>query len=101
MTPDVDYTAARFWMDLLQLAGIVAIGIYSWWGNRAKVTNSRFNGLETRMTKVESKSGCDHHGDFDKRLRDVQSNVSTIDGRMEGIGRALNLIQEHLLSKGN
>jgi len=100
LTPELDYTAARFWMDLIQSAGLVLLGIYTWWVNRAKVTNGKFRDLETRMAKVESRSGCAQHSDFDKRIRLVQESVSAINGRMEGVGHSLNIIQEYLMTKG-
>ena len=87
-------------MDLIRSAGFILLGIYAWWVTRAKVSNGKFRELETRMSKVESRSGCAQHGDFDKRIRQVQESVSEIKGRMEGIGRSLNIIQEYLMTKG-
>lgn len=100
MTPEMDYTAARFWMDVLQSAGVILLGIYTWWVNREKVTSSRFTALETRLTKVEASGGCSQHAELDVRVRQVEVVVGRIDGRMEGVGNALDNIQNFLMEKG-
>ena len=100
LTPELDYGAARFWMDVFQNGGLIALGVYTWWVNREKVTAERFARLEKRLTKVELSGGCAGHGDFDKRLRLVEEAVSAINGRLKGIGHSLNIIQEYLMTRG-
>ena len=104
MTNPPDYTAARFWMDAGQLIGLIIIGVYTWWANREKVTTARFAGLETRMERVETKLAdlptCANHGNMDQGISEVKGAVKRIEGRMEGIGNALDLIQTHLLNRG-
>jgi len=47
----MDYTAADFWLKALHLIGLVALGIYTWWVNREKVTAKRFRALEDDVRK--------------------------------------------------
>lgn len=49
MTPD--YPRWKFYMDLSQLAGTVAVFIYVWWSNREKVTSKRFAVLEKEVAE--------------------------------------------------
>ncbi|MEW6670213.1 MAG: hypothetical protein AB1427_00835 [Thermodesulfobacteriota bacterium] len=41
----------QFWLQMVQLIGIVVIGIYTWWTNREKVNASRFESLEKDVAK--------------------------------------------------
>lgn len=50
----VDYTAWRFWFDVIQTAGGVVLGFYVWWVNRKKAAEKRFSGVEKRIFEVES-----------------------------------------------
>ena len=47
----LDYTAYRFYLDVLQLAGTIAIGIYVYLSNRIRVTSKRFETLEKEVAK--------------------------------------------------
>lgn len=51
--------------------------------------------------KVDSRPPCSHHKSFDDRLLKVQQGIANIDGRMEGVGKGLDIIQQHLMSKGS
>jgi len=103
-----NYVAWKFWLDVAQLLGIVAVGLYSWWSNRSKATQKRFNRHDSRLGSVEveldhikqaveQRGPCQLHGQFDKRLRLIEGGVEKIDGRMQGVGNSLDLIQQHLM----
>ncbi|WP_429885365.1 hypothetical protein [Geoalkalibacter halelectricus] len=81
-----DYSAARFWFDIAQVGGLIALGVYSWWRDREKITAKRFKVLEdevaARVTRqaledIEEKraQGCVLHG---RRVADLEGSV----GRM-------------------
>lgn len=128
MTPD--YTAWRFWLDVLQVAGLVALGLYSWWRDREKVTAKRFQALEkdvaTRVTAADLKSmeekqaeRCGRHKartgqlEMDVRqlpgraeivglssdIRALTEKMGRMEGRLEGLNRLADLINEHLINK--
>ena len=85
----MDYTATKFWIDILVLIVVAGNAIYTWYSNREKVTNTRFKKLEeavaTRLSKTEldeakkmfegEEISCDHcgwHGKVSKmRLRQI------------------------------
>jgi len=45
------YGSWRFWMDIVQFAGIMVIGVYQWWANKQRVTAKRFLSLEKEVAK--------------------------------------------------
>ncbi|MGE4334543.1 MAG: DUF2730 family protein [Pigmentiphaga sp.] len=105
MTPSPsNYQAWQFWFNVGYSVGLLALGVYTWWVNREKVTASRFSGLETRMQRVETRLAnlptCASHSKMDQDIDEVKGAVKRIEGRMEGIGNALDLIQTHLLNRG-
>lgn len=67
---DLDYTAMKFWLDLIQVVATLGVGIYVWLSNRHRVT-------ATRLSKLE--------GEMDRRL-DVHTEwISTLEGRVGNI----------------
>ncbi|WP_321532280.1 hypothetical protein [uncultured Desulfuromonas sp.] len=101
----IDYSAWQFWLNLIIAIGVVLNTAYTWWSNRSKVTAKTFaehaaqlENIRNRMTKVEANSGCSQHSDFDVRLRKVEIVVGKTDGRLEGIGNALDNIQNFLMT---
>lgn len=138
MPKPIDYTAWRFWFDVLQLVGTIAIGIYVWWANREKVNSSRFRGLQDQVTEkigreevrqimTKHEAACHRHreqtGNLDATLRGLQSEVhhlpsrseikglndnitdlagkmGKLEGRLEGINRAADLMNEFLINQG-
>lgn len=99
----IDYTAWRFWFDVLQLAGICSIGIYSWWSNREKVTTRKFREHEARLAQLENDirhPSCQYHVGFEDRLDTINSGVSKVEGRLEGINRAVDLMNDFLINQG-
>jgi hypothetical protein len=134
----MDYTAWRFWFDVMQVAATVFIAIYVWWTNREKVNARRFAALEkevaNRVTsealtaiRRERDRQCEKHQErTDKAEEDItrvalevrhlpshkdiaalSSNISELHGsiqhfagRLEGLGRAVDLVNEFLISQG-
>lgn len=128
MNSGIDYTAWRFWWDVLQTCFLAAITIYIWWVNRDRVTQSRITQLKddtaktvggirqeigelaTRLTRVEA--DCCHmpgHDDLGKiyeringvsaEVADVSSEISEVSGEMKAMRRSLDLITQHLMEE--
>jgi hypothetical protein len=87
-----DYTVWRFWFDVAQLAGTMAIGGYVWWDRRKKATDKRFVALEetvnghgvsiTGLAAAREK----RDRDCDERLRriaDIERDVHHLPSRAE------------------
>jgi len=134
----IDYTAWRFWFDILQFGLTGMIGFYVWWSSRQKGTDKRFKRLETQMadaatktdldtTVVAQEAVCSRHKQetraLVKALHALETEVKTmpsrsevkgladsmagltekigkLEGRLEGINRVADLINEFLIKQG-
>jgi|SRR5690554_1947360 len=117
----VDYSQARFWMDALQLAGLVALGIYTHITQRSKanataittlgertqdrmeMTGQRVDGLERRISVMESQlTQAPTHQDLailHKRVTKAAEQMENLSGEFRATNRQLSLIHEHLLNE--
>lgn len=101
----MDYPAWKFWIDAAQLGGLCAIGIYTWWTNREKVTNRRFQDHEDRIIVLEitAKNApvCQHHGELAHRIEDIHGDLRELSGSVNGVKRAVDLMNEFLINQGS
>lgn len=115
-----DYEAARFWMGFLQLAGLVALGIYTHMTSKSKANSSAISTvksemetdlshLEERVVRVERRqdvfeSRMDNaptHHDLSKvydRLNDVAEDLSNVGGHMRALSHQLSMVNQYLLN---
>lgn len=131
--PEIDYTSWRFWLDVIRLAGTIALWVYVYLVTRRKAVEARFEKIEEsitrelrmhrreiddrcrrRMTRIEGLEGNDQQvrvkmgqmpnqrdiKDMSRRLDMIQSTMSEMGGRLEGINRAVDLINEFLINQG-
>lgn len=111
----MDYTAMRFWFDVLQVLGYLALGTYVWLSNRNRVTNARISKLEDdmdsrldvhadRLTRLEVHAGAaPTHGDLNrlhKRLDIINGELKSLAGESAAARRTLDLIHDYLLNHG-
>ena len=111
---DVDYSALRFWFDVGQFFLTCAIGVYVWMSNRQKVTATRIKKMEAdvgegllshgnRLTKLESDSGHIpsrlEMGSLSDKISGLSRELGKLEGRLTGINRAVDLMNEHLLNR--
>lgn len=118
----MDYTAWRFWVDIAQTAGTIIIGVYVWMVNRKKAVEKRFAKIEEvfdkrcalRKTQIEvlEKNGeslkmqlghMPNHKDIKQlyqRIDLLHGSLSELNGRLVGINRAVDLINEFLINQG-
>lgn len=108
---EVDYGAWRFWLDLLQLAGVIAIGVYTWVVNRTKANrdsiehvDATVGKLNDRVTVIENEikhlPGEPEVGRIHNRIDQVGQGVRHIEGEMKQMNATLHLIQQYLLENG-
>jgi hypothetical protein len=106
---DVDYSAWRFWFDVLQLIGVLFIGVYTWIVNRSKANRTAIDRVDARVSRVQDRvtlleNDVRHLPDHDDlgaihdKVNTVASGMSHIQGELHAINRTLNLINEHLLN---
>lgn len=112
---DVDYTALKFWLDVVQIMGYLALTVYVWLSNRNRVTNARIGKLEDdmdlrldrhgdRLIRLEVHAGAaPTHDDLKRmhqRLDVINGELQKLSGSSTQVSRTLELIHEHLLSGG-
>ena len=74
----------------------------------SKVADARHLAIVKRLDEISAEVGrhadCKYHQGFEDRLDKMNGSINkiegVIEGRMEGIGSALDLIQQHLLNGG-
>lgn len=114
MLESLDYTAARFWFDVGQTVVMVAIGVYVWWVNREAALEKRIrdiktalddrcNRRETRISQLEH-AGVDIRAELEHMpknadIRDMTSKIAELNGRLSGINRAVDIINEFLIGQ--
>ena len=109
MKGEADFTALRFWFDLGQYLVTVALGFYVWLGNRSRRTATRIDdvreevdALTRRVALLESDlAHTPSHEDLGalyNRVNDVAEDMAGLQGKVDGIKGAVEMIHEHLLS---
>ena len=115
-----DYEAARFWMGLLQILGLVALFVYTHVTNKSKANASAINTvrgdmeatydhLEERVVRCERRQdvfesrmdGAPTHQDLSKvydRLNDVAEDLSGCSGQMRALSHQLSMVNSYLLN---
>lgn len=119
---DIDYTAVRFWLDLLQLIGIVIIGIYAWWQGKSRATTHAIDRVEAHGHEIHDKlsTRLSEHNDRLLTLEQQYSHapawkdLQLIEGRfdiltkelaensaaLKATSHLLHLLHTHLLDEG-
>ncbi|TBW58543.1 DUF2730 family protein [Marinobacter halodurans] len=117
----VNYEAAKFWMGFVQLAGLVALFIYTHITNKSKANASAINAvrqdmeedndrLEQRLARAERRQdvfesrleGAPTHQDLSRvyeRLNDVAEDLSGVSGQMRALSHQLSMVNQYLLNQ--
>lgn len=108
---DADW--AKVWVDLLEFFVIGAVAIYAHVQGRGRVSEEKMAAEVQRVDESLKTHGSDiagikeairqapTHGDIEglgRRIGELHGDIQKVDGRLEGIGRAVDLINQHLLS---
>lgn len=111
----VDYQAAGFWFSVGQWIFNVLIAVYLWISRKQTATNKRVekinSELSNRINETEKSlirvctdlEHLPHQKQFDKLSTDITSltkELGKLDGRLGGINRAVDLINEFLINQG-
>lgn len=106
----IDYQAITFWVNSGILLLNVVIGVFVWANRRHQVTDDRVQKVEERVSVVETHlphmpTHIDIRNDMqaiETLLRNLRGEIGEISGRMQGVNRAVDLINQHLLNtRGN
>lgn len=109
----MDYNGLEFWFQVVQFVATTILGVYVYVANRnvAKThrvkqfedqTDKRFENHAGRITRVEeAMRHMPNHADMTRietGLKEVYGAVEKTNGGMEGLRRAVDVIQQHLLN---
>lgn len=135
----IDFGKWRFVLSIVQMLGIIGIGLYTWWTNREKITNCRFvelekevagrptvedlkkidtdrdgvcgprgeriDQLENRVLRIETvmphMPTHKHLQGLSQDIGQLRSELSELSGRLQGINRAVDLINQFLIEQGD
>lgn len=100
----MNYTAWKFWIDVLVLAVVAGNTVYTWYSNREKVTNKRFQAAENRLLQLENDvknpPSCTYHPRLEERMDSAVRKLERMDGKLDGLSRAVDLMNEFLINQG-
>lgn len=119
--PDIDYSAAKFWFDMVQTIFMCLVAIYVWNNNKHRATKEsitqseerleqKLNALDVRVDEHNDRLlGVEreiHHlpnikdiHEVHARVDQVGQGVKSMEGTVTQMNNTLQLIQQHLLEK--
>jgi len=117
----LDYSAAKLTLDIAQVAGLIALGIYQHITSKSKANASAINKvrhdledsqgkLEERISRAERRQdvfesrmeSAPTHADLSKvydRLNDVAEDLSGVSGQMRALSHQLSMVNQYLLNQ--
>lgn len=118
----MDWDAAKFGLDALQVGALAGIGVYTWWTSRTRATRAaidrvdaaarerhtelaaRVDAVERRQSLIEQRQ--EHtptHDDIGKiydRLNAINESVRSMSGEFKAVQATTQMIHEYLLNEG-
>ncbi|MDC8804230.1 hypothetical protein PRZ61_12335 [Halomonas pacifica] len=99
---DIDWTAARFFLDVALVAGM----IYVWWTNRNRATAASIREVDKRVDQLDAQLKRRPSFDDLDRIRDdmhgISRGMAEISTQMQATNSLLNRLHEYLLTeRGN
>lgn len=83
----IDYTAWRFWWDIIHAALLLSFGLYTWFVNRDRVTHARISSLKetttARIDEVEKTAREHTDASWRESLRAVDKARREADERLD------------------
>lgn len=101
-----DYTSARFWADIGQWVFNCLVAVYLWFARKHTATVGRIDAaceeLDEHGREIGLLKAHPSHGQTERLIKKVDrlsDDVSEVKGRLAGINRAVDLMNEHLINK--
>lgn len=92
-----DYEAARFWLSIAAFLLSAFASVYAWIATRKKAEMDEIKRIDKRLERLEA---IIENGPTHTDIRNLHGAIERLIGRMDGINRAVDIINEHLLSRG-
>lgn len=110
---NIDWTAARFFFDVAQVAFMCGVALYVWWTNKHRATstalkavNSRMDKIDRHITQVENTvSSRPGYGEIDKlrsEMAEMNRGMAQVSAQLQSTTALLNRLHDYMLQeKGN
>lgn len=122
------YPAAQFWFNVVQFVFTGLVALYVRKVSKHKATENRFKKIEETIAGVPTRESCARHeertaaterhtlriqaeldhlptqkqmNELNKSIAALSSELKNTQGRLEGINRAVDLINEFLINQGS
>lgn len=118
---DLNYTAAKFWLDVGQIIAICCLGIYTWWQGKSRATQSAIERVDKNQSETSKliNDRIESHADRillvekrieslpqDRHISELHEKMNVTNREMGELGSALkstnsllNVLHEHLMNK--
>lgn len=90
---DINWDAAKFFVDLVYLLGVIAVGVYAWIISRSKVNteaivevDGRLNDHEVRIVRLEE---YDRHAPNREDIEQLHTRVSNVKDAVNEVGEKM------------
>ncbi|MBN2060715.1 MAG: DUF2730 family protein [Deltaproteobacteria bacterium] len=108
----MNYASMQFWLGIAQWAFNIIVALYLWINRKHQATMKRIESASDQVSKNEKDiirlkaelknlPSQAQFSDLSKEIRSLTKELSETKGRLQGINRAVDLINEHLINKGN
>lgn len=102
--PEINYEAWKFWIAVVVMLFNIAAWIWIFWDRKNRATNSRVENVEKKVEGVEKDiveiKTLVNVLPNQKSIEDLNKNISELKGRFDGVNRAVDLINQHLINQG-
>lgn len=106
-----DHETVRTAIAVASMIGAIAAAVYSWWAARNKTTRAAIDQVQGRVEDVESRiqsveTDLRHMPtqsdikDLASQIAGVRADMKEISGTLQGVGRAVDLMNQYLLDAG-
>lgn len=103
MTP-IDYKAWGFWFGVGQFVFNTGVLLYVMFTNRQKANAARVAEAEKRLGQLENDvkhpPSCTYHPRLEERMDTAIGKIERMDGKLPGLNRAVDLMNEFLINQG-
>lgn len=106
---EIDYGAAQFWLNVMNLVGLVLLGLYTWVVNRTKANrgaidrvDSKVSAIDLRLTQLETDvrhlPDDDDLGEIHEKVNAIAGNMAEIKGQLVALNGNFALLFEDRLN---
>ncbi|MGR6871224.1 hypothetical protein ACU6U9_02700 [Pseudomonas sp. HK3] len=100
MANELDYSAMRFWWDIIQSVSVIGIAIYVWLKSRSQVNTNRIEEIEKEMVQLDKRlEKAVGHKDLEGihiRLGGISRDLSKLEGEFKSNSELLSRIDNYI-----